>query len=238
MTETTGFLAQKKRPRPLVIMGIVMLHLLAFYGLVRAFAPSITTAVEETVISAFTVTITASDEPLDAQEDEGASGEAGQQAVPKPQAAPEPKVPVKQDRPMPKASSTGNETNSGATQSGDGTGASGSGMGTGSGNSGGGQGAVAVKPSVRSGELNQARDFPVPPGGRESRFGKSVTVVFTVTTDGRARNCSVARTSVDAETTALVCPLVQDKIRFHPARNRNGDPVEARYGYRVDFMGR
>ena len=238
MAETTGFLSQKKRPRPLVIAGIVVLHLLLFYGLVRAFAPSITTAVEETVISAFTVTITASDEPLEAQEDEGASGEAGVEAVPKPQAAPEPKVPVKQDKPMPKASSTGTETNSGATQSGDGTGASGPGMGTGSGNAGGGQGAVAIKPSVRSGELNQARDFPIPEGGRQARFGKSAQVNFTVTTDGRARSCSVAWTQVDAATTARICPLVIEKIRFNPATTADGTPVEARYGYRVDFIPR
>jgi protein TonB len=31
---------------------------------------------------------------------------------------------------------------------------------------------------------------------------------------------------------------VIEKIRFNPARNRAGDPVEARYGYRVDFRER
>jgi len=232
MTEETSFLATKKRPRPWVIAGVILFHALLFYGLVRAFAPSITAAVEETVVAAFTVTVTAPQE----EEDEGAQGDPGKEAVPKPRAAPTPKVPAKKDKPMPRASSTGVEDTSGATQAGEGTGADGSGLGTGSGNAGGGQGGgIAIKPSVRSGELNQARDFPVPPGGRESRFGKSVTVVFTVTTDGRARNCSVARTSVDPQTTAAVCPLVMEKIRFNPARDRSGNPVVARYGYRVDF---
>jgi len=231
MTDDAPFLAQRRRPRPLVLALIVLLHIAAFYGLVRAFAPDFTATVEDAVLSTFTVTITApEDEP-----DEGAAGAAGKEDVPKPQAAEPPKVPIKQDKPLPRASSTGDANNSGAN-SGDGTGASGDGQGTGSGGSGGGQGGgIAVRPSVRSGELNQARDFPVPEGGRQSRFGKSVTVVFTVTTDGRARNCSVARTSVDAETTAAVCPLVEDKIRFNPARNDAGQPVEARYGYRVDF---
>lgn len=239
MADSTGFLTSKRRPRPMVMAGIVLLHVLAFYGLVRVFAPSITAAVEDTVISAFTVTITAPQDPQADEPDEGAAGDAGKEAVPKAQTAPEPKVPVKQDRPLPKASSTGAASTSGATQAGEGTGAAGSGSGTGSGNAGGGQGGgIAVKPSVRSGELNQARDFPVPPGGRETRFGKSVTVVFTVTTDGRARNCSVAQSSVDAATTGLVCQLVQQKISFNPARDRNGNPVEARYGYRVDFSGR
>ena len=92
--------------------------------------------------------------------------------------------------------------------------------------------------SVRSGEINQSRDFPIPEGGRSTRFGKSVTVVFTVTVDGRARNCSVANSQVDAETTALVCPLVIERIRFNPATTAEGTPVEARYGYRVDFRAR
>ena len=91
---------------------------------------------------------------------------------------------------------------------------------------------------MRSGNLDPRRDFPVPEGGRETRFGTSVTVIFTVTTDGRARDCSVARSTADAETTSLVCGLVIEKIRFNPARTRSGDPVEARYGYRVDFRER
>ena len=140
---------------------------------------------------------------------------------------------------MPQASSTGAANTSGARDQGDGTGASGEGSGTGSGDGGGGiGGGLASGPSVRSGEVNSARDFPVPEGGRQTRFGKSVTVVFTVTLDGRARNCSVARTSVDPATTALACPLVIEKVRFNPARNRAGEPVEARYGYRIDFRAR
>ena len=86
--------------------------------------------------------------------------------------------------------------------------------------------------------LDPRRDFPIPEGGRQARFGTSVTVIFTVTTDGRARECSVAQTTADAATTALVCGLVMDKIRFNPARNSAGDAVEARYGYRVDFRER
>jgi protein TonB len=91
---------------------------------------------------------------------------------------------------------------------------------------------------VRSGELNEARDFPAPEGGRAARFGKSVTFHFTVTTDGRARDCSVASSQVDAATTARVCPLVMERIRFNPATTREGTPVEARCGYRVDFRAR
>lgn len=223
---------------PLVI-AIVLMHMLALYGLSRALAPDFTASVEEEVVKAFTVTITAPQEPESEPEpDEGAAGAAGEDAVPQPVTAPTSRV-ERTPVPRPQASSTGTATRSGAREAGDGTGAEGEGAGTGSGNQGGGQGnGVAVRPSVRSGRLDPRRDFPVPEGGREARFGTSVTVVFTVQTDGTARNCSVAQTSTDAATTALVCGLVIEKIRFNPARNRAGDPLEARYGYRVDFRAR
>lgn len=225
----------RRRPRPGLVVLIVLFHLAALYGLTRVFAPTFVASVEETVVSAFTVTITTPEEP-EPEPDAGAAGEQGREAVPKPVTAPPPKLPKPKNTPVPKASSTGAANTSGAKDSGDGTGAGGSGTGTGSGNGGGGQGGgIAAKPTVRSGELNQARDFPIPEGGREARFGKSVTVVFTVTTDGRARDCSVANSQVDAATTARVCPLVMDKIRFNPATRADGSPVEARYGYRVDF---
>lgn len=237
MTTNEKFSDIPRRPRPALIVLIVLLHLVAIYGLGRAFAPDLTQRVERTVVSAFTVTVTASEEEPKPEPDEGAAGDPGKKATPKPVTAP--KRQVKQDKPMPQASSTGGANTSGARDQGDGTGASGEGSGTGSGDGGGGMGGgLASGPSVRSGEVNSARDFPVPEGGRQTRFGKSVTVVFTVTLDGRARNCSVARTSVDPATTALACPLVIEKVRFNPARNRAGEPVEARYGYRIDFRAR
>lgn len=225
----------RRRPRPALIVLIVLFHVAALYGLTLAFAPNIVASVEESVVSAFTVTITAPPEP-EPEPDAGAAGEQGREAVPKSVTAPPPRLPIPKNTPVPRASSTGAAATSGARDSGDGTGAAGSGQGTGSGNGGSGQGGgIATRPSVRSGELNQARDFPVPEGGRQARFGKSVTVLFTVTTDGRARDCSVANSQVDAETTARVCPLVMDKIRFNPATRADGTAVETRYGYRVDF---
>ena len=237
MSAPHSYANKRRHPRPALIVLIVLFHVAALYGLTRAFAPSIVASVEESVVSAFTVTITAPPPPEPEPEpDAGASGEQGREAVPKPVTAPPPKLPIPKNTPVPRASSTGAAATSGARDSGDGTGAAGSGQGTGSGNGGSGQGGgIAVRPSVRSGELDQARDFPVPEGGREARFGKSVTVLFTVTTDGRARDCSVANSQVDPETTARVCPLVMDKIRFNPAKRADGTAVETRYGYRVDF---
>ena len=99
-------------------------------------------------------------------------------------------------------------------------------------------GGIASGPTVQSGSIDSARDFPIPEGGRRVREGSSVTVVFTVGVDGRASNCSVSRGGPDTATNALVCPLVVERIRFNPARDANGNPVPARYGWRQDFFRR
>jgi protein TonB len=241
MTQSPSrYQGKPKGPRWPLIVAIVLFHVLVLYGLARFLAPDITRSVEQQVLDGLTVIVTTPDpEPVtDPEPDEGAAGAPGEDAVPQPVTAPTSRI-ERNPEPRPQASSTGTATHSGAQDSGDGTGAQGDGLGTGSGNGGGGQGnGVAERPTVRSGTLDPRRDFPVPEGGRETRFGTSVTVVFTVTTDGRARNCSVARSSADAETTSLVCGLVIEKIRFNPARTRAGEPVEARYGYRVDFRER
>ena len=240
----TGYGSPKRLNWKLIVL-IVLLHLAGLFALARALAPEFTASVMEQASSFVTVTVaTYEEEPPEAepsiappQPDEGAVAEAGREAVAREVVAPP--QPLPRPSPAPRASSTGTANASGATDSGEGTGAGGQGDGTGSGRSGSGQGgAVAVGPSVLSGELNEARDFPVPEGGRAARFGKSVIVHFTVTTDGRARNCTVASTGVDAATTARVCPLVEERIRFNPATARDGAPVEARYGYRVDFRAR
>lgn len=243
MSKAGGFLAKKRKPRWTVIILIVLLHVLALFGLARALAPEFTASVIEEATTFVSVTITAPQEPeaepsiSPPSQDEGAAAEAGKDAVAREVVAPP--QPIPRPTPAPRASSTGTANASGATDAGEGTGAGGTGDGTGSGRSGSGQGgAVAIRPSVRSGELNEARDFPIPEGGRATRLGRSVTVHFIVTTDGRARNCTVANTQVDAASTARVCPLVVERIRFNPATAADGTPVEARYGYRVDFRAR
>ncbi|HEU4821489.1 MAG TPA: energy transducer TonB [Qipengyuania sp.] len=238
----TSFLDSRRRPRWWLVALIVFAHLLAFYGLIRVFAPDAMRAVERSVLSTITVTITAPPQPPPAAEskpDEGAAGAAGKQAVPKPVPAPTPRVQVRENRPLPRASSTGTANSSGAQDSGAGTGAAGSGEGTGSGRGGGGQGGVAVaKPVKIAGEINSAADFPVPPGGRQARFGTSVTVYMTVGTDGRASNCRVVRPSPDAQADAIVCRLAEQRFRFRPAIDSQGNPVAATYGWRQEWFER
>lgn len=222
-----------------MIAAIAALHIVAIYALARAFAPAATASVEDAVLSTFTVTVETRETPPPPPEseptrDRGASGEQGVKAVAKAVVAPEPRIRVKEAPSAPKASSTGEAVSSGATDRGSGTGAGGSGLGTGSGTGGGGQGSGApvTRPVHVSGGINNARDYPVPPGGRQARVGTEVIVKVTVGVDGRASNCSVFRASPDAEADAITCRLVVDRLRFRPATDAAGQPVAAPFYWR------
>lgn len=232
---------QGRRPNWPLLIALVLLHLAALYGLARAFAPDLTGAVERQVVSAFTVTVTTPDPPqAPPAPDEGAQGDPGRKAIPREDTAPKSPIRNPEAQPRPRASSTGSANQSGANRSGDGSGAAGQGDGPGSGAGGGGSGNgqtpdLSRKVSVASGSIDNARDFPIPEGGRSVRVGTKIEAVFTVTPDGRATNCSITNSTADAQATALLCSLIQQKIRFNPALNRDGQPITARFGWRQTF---
>lgn len=221
-----------------VILFVALLHLLVILGLIRAFAPDFTAKVADKVLSTFTVTITAPPPPPPAEKPEAAGdqGAAGKQAVPAPTKAPEPKVAIAK-APAPKASSTGSAVNSGATSQGSGTGAGGTGSGPGAGGSGSGQGGgLASKAQHIGGQINNARDFPVPPGGREARIGKAVILALTISPSGRATGCRVYKSSGFPDTDAIACVLAQEKLRFKPATNAAGEPVTSTFYWQQKFF--
>ncbi|UYV16794.1 energy transducer TonB [Porphyrobacter sp. ULC335] len=237
--ETFG--ARKRRLSWPLIAGIVLLHIAALYGLARALAPDMTAAVEREVVAAFNLSPPEPPAPPppenQSEPDEGAQGDPGRDAVAKPVTSQPPKVRVKKDDPLPRASSTGTANQSGAAAAGDGTGAAGSGLGTGSGNSGSGRGGIAVsKPVHISGRIDNARDFPVPPGGRDARRGTQVIVRVVVGTDGRARDCAVVRPSPDAEADRITCRLVETRLGFRPAMDAQGNPVAAPFYWRQQWF--
>ena len=237
--QATRFSATKKRPNPWVIVAILLIHLGIFYALIRTLAPSAVATVEETVVAAFTVTVTTPEEEtpvVEPEPDEGAQGDPGEEAVPQPRSAPQPRQQVRQDDPAPRAASTGTANTSGATQSGDGTGAAGSGLGTGAGRGGSGQGGVAATKPVLTRSITDSSSFPIPPGGREARIGKSVIVRLMVSAEGRVTGCSVYQPSPFPETDAKVCELSYNQIRFEPARDAQGNPVPAPFYYRQRFF--
>ena len=96
---------------------------------------------------------------------------------------------------------------------------------------------MAVSSPVKiAGDINDARDYPVPPGGREIRRGHHVIVHMTVGTDGRARNCRIVEPSPDPEADRITCRLAEERFRFRPARDEDGNPVAAPYGWRQDWF--
>lgn len=230
-----NFASARRRPKALTLALIVLLHLLGIYLLAKAFAPQATASVEQSVLSTFTVTVETREftPPPEPEPDPGGAGEEGREAVPKAVVAPEPKVVIKPAPPAPKASSTGTDVTSGARDSGAGTGAGGTGTGTGSGTGGGGQGGgIATRPVHIAGNINNARDYPRPPGGRDARMGTEVIVKVTVNPDGRASDCSVFRASPDPEADRITCRLVVDRLRFRPATDSSGNPVAAPFYWR------
>jgi protein TonB len=91
---------------------------------------------------------------------------------------------------------------------------------------------AATKPVHISGSIDNARDYPVPPGGRGARQGTEVIVRVTVGTDGRARGCTVYRPSPDAEADRITCQLVESRLGFRPAMDGEGNPVAAPFYWR------
>jgi periplasmic protein TonB len=221
-----------------VTVFVVLLHVVVLLGLVRAFAPDFTAKAVEKVLSTFTVTITAPPPPPPAEQPKaaGAAGEAGRKAVPKETKAPPPKIAIAKT-PAPKASSTGSAVTSGAVNQGNGTGAGGTGSGTGAGGDGNGQGGGRPSKAAHiSGQINNARDFPVPEGGREARIGKSVILALTVAPSGRATNCRVYKSSGFPETDAAACVLAMQRLKFKPATNGAGEPITSTFYWQQKFF--
>jgi protein TonB len=232
----TRFAERRSRPRwgTLVLIGLA--HVLVLMGLVRAFAPDFTASVLDKAASMVTVTVytpppaepSASPTPTS---NEGAAGEEAKKAKAKDVAVPPRPKPKQTDAPQ--AASTGTVNESGARDEGAGTGAGGPGEGTGSGRGGQGAGGIPVtRPIKIAGDINDARDYPTPPGGREVRRGTEVVVYMTVGVDGRASNCRVTRPSPDPVADRITCELAVKRFRFKPAVDANGDPVPATYGWR------
>ncbi|AKH43860.1 protein TonB [Altererythrobacter atlanticus] len=240
MVETGEKTARFHRPRWGTLALVVLFHLVALAGLVRAFAPDLTSTAIEKATSFVSVTVrtrpppepevTPSPDP-EPQPEQGAAAEQAQEAIAREVVAPE--APIPRPSSAPRASSTGNANLAGAGSEGAGTGAGGEGEGTGSGRAGSGQGGLPVtKPVKIAGDINDARDYPVPEGGRDERRGHEVIVYMTVGKDGRARDCRVVKPSPDPVADRITCELAEERFRFRPARDAEGNPVESTYGWR------
>ncbi len=243
MNAADRYSASSRKPRPATLALIVLLHVAAIYGLAKAFAPDFTSSMEREVLTTFSVDVAEPEQPpppdVEPTPDEGAQGAPGAKAVARDETAPEIAVPLRRDRPMPKTPSTGTDARSGAREAGEGTGAAGQGTGTGSGRGGGGTGNGNFVPTEAvkiSGNIGDASDYPVPPGGRSARVGTSVGIALTVGTDGLPKSCRVFRPGPFPETNARTCALAMARFRFKPATDANGNPVNSTFGWEQKFF--
>jgi len=223
--------AASQQPRWGTLALVALLHLAALIGLVRVFAPDFTASVVERATLLATVTIAAPPHPevaAGADPHMGAAGAEAPQAVAREVAAPE--APLLRPSPAPRVASPGDESFSGANDRG--TGAGGEGAGPGSGGAGTASGGGARPLELVSGRIDDARDYPIPPGGRRIRRGHDVVIELTVGTDGRVSACRVTDPSPDPEADAITCRLATERFVFRPRLNAAGEPVAGTYRWR------
>ena len=171
------------------------------------------------------------------KEQEGAASAENVRSQATPVVAPEP--PIELPIPVPVATTqTPNEgaaPTQGATEApGPGTGAGGTGTGTGSGGAGtgtggGGQGLAATRTRLASRPL-RGRDFP-PQLLEAWPRGAWIRMRFRVDANGSIIQCIVDQGTGNPSIDSQVCQIVQRRLRYRPALDRNGQRVAAWAGY-------
>jgi protein TonB len=158
--------------------------------------------------------------PGRAEEEEGA---AGRRSEPTEIVVPEQQIELPVEQPVTAApvAGMGAASTAGAATSGTGPGAGGSGTGRGGGGSGGGGSAA----QWISGGLRD-EDYPREAlrGGMQGR----VTVRFTVQVNGRIRDCQVVASSGSPMLDQTTCRLLTRRLRFRPATDSTGRPIETK----------
>lgn len=160
-------------------------------------------------------------------EDEGMASAENIRSEGKPVEAPEPEVKLPPVQPRPAAEQAGagaDQTQGAADRPGEGTGAGGVGFGTGAGNQGTGRGGGGINPPVLIEGNITRRDYP-----RELRDQPLVrgrmTLQFTITAEGRVRNCRAIQSSGNAILDRDTCRLMEERYRYRPATNGLGQPI-------------
>lgn len=156
--------------------------------------------------------------PEPAAQPDREAGAAGREADPSPIVLPPPRIALPTPNPLPAApiAGSGNASTAGAASAGTGPGAGGSGDGRGGGGAGGGIGEDA---RLLSGGLSR-RDYRHlhsfdAPGGR-------AMLAILIGPDGRVVECSTHRSSGNPALDSALCAILAPRMRWAPARDRNG----------------
>ncbi|WP_051676399.1 energy transducer TonB [Sphingomonas astaxanthinifaciens] len=166
-----------------------------------------------------------------AKDPEGAAAPPAKKNTPTEVVAPPPEVRLPVPPPLPAApiAGTGTAPKAGAAPiDGPGTGRGGEGEGLGAGRygdgtGGGGGGGVAEGPEYVSGDIQEGDA----PRGLELRRVTRVGFRMLIGRDGRVRECQVTRSSGISALDAATCASAQRRLRWRPARDTAGRPVEA-----------
>lgn len=162
---------------------------------------------------------------------EGAASPANLRDTPTEIMAPEPMIRLEVPPPITAAPAPGqgNAASAGAADiRGPGTGSGGQGTGLGSGLSGsgtGGGGGGGGRPSHARWISGSIRDSDYPRRAFEAGIGGTVYLQFVVETDGRVSDCEVTRSSGSRELDSTTCRLLEQRLRYRPARDARGRPV-------------
>jgi protein TonB len=151
-------------------------------------------------------------------------GAAGKKADPTPVVMPKPKIIVPAQSPIPAApiAGTGSSPNAGAATAGAGPGAGGTGSGRGGGGAGGGSRAEWLSGGLRNSDY--------PRSALRDKLQGRVSVRFTVLISGRIADCRVIASSGSSILDATTCRLLTERLRFRPAMNSAGVPIQSELG--------
>lgn len=107
---------------------------------------------------------------------------------------------------------------------GPGAGAGGSGKGTPGGGYGDGDDDNEAPPRLIKGRLKFS---DLPPDLRDNGIGGTVSVRYEVESNGRVSDCIIITSSGSTELDQLTCQLIQQRFRFAPSRDHEGEPVQS-----------
>jgi len=235
--EVDGMVQRDNRDRIKAAVGVATFHALLGYALIMGLGIDVAKVVDDN-LKVFDIPPDKPPPPpkppepaqQSARAPEGAASPPSLKANPTPIVTPPPKVRLKVPPPVtatpkPTPVAPGNQSSAGvSTIAGTGTGNGGIGDGTGSGGQGNGTGGGGGGNAAQriGGGIDGARDYP-----REARRAGvegSVSVRFTVQTDGRARDCAVLRSSASPELDTTTCRLIERRFRYRPATDAQGRP--------------
>lgn len=215
----------KSRDRVKAAVAVGALHALLAYALISGLAFQVAQQASES-LKVFDVTEPTppspsppeeptAPEPSRASEPEGAAAPESKQAI----VVPEPEVwfaiaPTLETAPA--------EGTSDVAGPGTGSGGEGAERGSGSAGSGTGGGGRGTRAQRISGAIV---DSDYPHSALRSGAAGTVSVRYTVGTDGRVRGCMVTGSSGNAELDATTCRLIERRFRYSPAKDAEGRPI-------------